>query len=52
MTLIHSMLFEVLVPQIQAFIRIALILAPLSLLIVIFTLLQIQKNSPDKIRWR
>ncbi len=46
------MLVAVLVPEIQVFIRIALILAPLSLAIVLFTLLQIQKNNPDKIRWR
>ncbi len=45
-------LFAVLDPLIKTFIQVALVMGPLSLVGVIFLLKKIEKDNPDRIRWK
>tara|TARA_B100001250_G_C19506760_1_gene659899 strand:+ start:181 stop:327 length:147 start_codon:yes stop_codon:yes gene_type:complete len=45
-------LFVVLDPLIKIFIEVVIILGPLSIAFVIFLLKQIEKENPDRIRWK
>jgi len=45
-------LFAVLDPLIKTFIQVALVIGPLSLLGVILLLKKIEKDNPDRIRWK
>ena len=45
-------LFAVLDPLIKNFIEVAIILGPLSIVCLILLLKKIEKDSPDRIRWK
>jgi len=45
-------LFAALDPLIKTFIEMALVIGPLSLFGVILLLKKIEKNNPDRIRWK
>ncbi|KGG14454.1 hypothetical protein EV11_1084 [Prochlorococcus sp. SS52] len=45
-------MFAVLDPGIKLFISIVAIAGPLSILLMFLLLKKIEKNSPDRIRWR
>ena len=45
-------LFVVLNPLIKTFIQVALVIGPLSFLGVILILKKIEKDNPDRIRWK
>ncbi len=47
-----SRLFVVLDPLIKTFIQVAIIIGPLSLVGVILLLKKIEKDNPDRIRWK
>ena len=47
-----SLVFAVLDPTIQIFIYVAAIAGPLSIAVLIFLLKKIEKNDPERIRWR
>ena len=44
--------FEVLDPLIKTFIQVALVIGPLSLLGLFFLLRKIEKDHPERIRWK
>ena len=44
--------FAVLDPTIQTFIYVVAIAGPLSIAVLILLLKKIEKNNPDRIRWR
>ena len=44
--------FGVLDPLIKTFIEVVIILAPLSIVSVILLLKKIEKDNPDRIRWK
>ena len=44
--------FAVLDPLIKTFIQVALVIGPLSLVGVILLLRKIQKDNPERIRWK
>ena len=44
--------FGVLDPLIKTFIEVVIIIGPLSILGVIFLLKKIEKDNPDRIRWK
>ena len=44
--------FAVLDPLIKTFIQVALVIGPLSLVGVILLLKKIEKDKPDRIRWK
>ena len=44
--------FSVLDPLIKTFIQVALVIGPLSLVGVILLLRKIEKNNPERIRWK
>ena len=44
--------FAVLDPLIKTFIQVAFVIGPLSLLGVILLLKKIEKDNPDRIRWK
>ena len=44
--------FAVLDPLIKAFIQVALVIGPLSLVGVILILREIEKDHPERIRWK
>jgi len=41
-----------LAPLIQTFIEVAIIIGPLSIVVVILLLKKIEKDNPDRIRWK
>ncbi len=45
-------LFAILDPLIKTFIEVVIIIGPLSILSVIFLLKKIEKDYPDRIRWK
>jgi len=45
-------LFSVLAPLIKNFIEVVIIIGPLSIMGLIFLLKKIEKNNPDRIRWK
>ncbi len=47
-----SIVLAVLDPTIQTFIYVVAIAVPLSIAVLIFLLKKIEKNNPEKIRWR
>ena len=47
-----SIVLAVLDPTIQAFIYVVAIAGPLSIAVLIFLLKKIEKNNPERIRWR
>ena len=44
--------FEVLDPLIKTFIQVALVVGPLSLVVVVLILRKIEKDHPERIRWK
>ena len=44
--------FAVLDPLIKTFIKVAIVIGPLSLVAVVFVLKKIEKDHPERIRWR
>tara|TARA_B100000902_G_C26819181_1_gene673056 strand:+ start:404 stop:616 length:213 start_codon:yes stop_codon:yes gene_type:complete len=44
--------FAVLHPFIKTFIQVALVFGPLCLVVVILLLKKIEKDNPDRIRWK
>ena len=47
-----SLIFSVLNPTIQTFMYVVAIAGPLSIAVLIFLLKKIEKNNPERIRWR
>ncbi len=47
-----SIVLAVLDPTIQTFIYVVAIAGPLSIAVLIFLLKKIEKNNPERIRWR
>ena len=47
-----SIVLAVLDPTIQIFIYVVAIAGPLSIAVLIFLLKKIEKNNPERIRWR
>ena len=47
-----SIVLAVLNPTIQTFIYVVAIAGPLSIAVLIFLLKKIEKNNPERIRWR
>ena len=44
--------FAVLDPLIKTFIEVALVIGPLSLVVVVLLLRKIEKDHPERIRWK
>ena len=44
--------FAVLAPLIKTFIQVALVIGPLSLVCVVMILRKIEKDHPERIRWK
>ena len=47
-----SLIFAVLDPTIQTFIYVVAIAGPISIAVMVFVLKKIEKNNPERIRWR